>query len=103
MMVIYHEMKEIAQKNEEIKSLAEKLEEIIDCDGLDFDKAYFVNGCQERNGHLYQDGKRLDNHGLVDDEYYCTQQTGYCEDDYYGTLYFKTDIPGVFVAVPFEM
>ena len=52
--------------------------------------------------HLYQGGCRLDN-GYAEEDYYCCQHTGYCEDCYYGTLYFKTDVPGQFVAVPFEM
>lgn len=49
----------------------------------------------------YQNGVRLDNGGLVDDDYYCRQHTGCCEDDYYGELYFKTDVPGQFVEISF--
>ena len=102
MMNIYPEIKKIAGKNEAIKRLGEKLSEKIDCDRLIWESAYFVTGCKERGGHLYKDGKRLDRNGLVDGDYYCTQYTGYCEDDYHGTLYFKTNVPGQFVAVPFE-
>lgn len=102
-MNIYPEIKKIAGKNEEIRRLGDKLAEKIDCEGLCLEQAYFINGCKERGGHIYKDGKRLDKDGLVDGNYYCTQHTGYCEDDYYGTLYFKTNIPRQFVAVPFEM
>lgn len=102
-MIIYPEIKKIAGKNEAIKRLAEKMSDKLDCDGLILDHAYFVTGCKERAGHLYKDGKRLDRNGLVDGKYYCTQYAGYCEDDYHGTLYFKTNVPGQFVAVPFEM
>lgn len=102
-MNIYPEIKKIAGKNEQIKTLAEKVEEKLLCEGMDWQRAYFVDGIKERGGHLYQNGCRLDNSGNVGDEYYCDQHTGYCEDDYYGTLYFKTNVPGQFVAVPFEM
>lgn len=102
-MKIYPELKKIAGRNESVKRLGEKLSEKIDCDGLCLESAYFITGCKERGGHLYKDGGRLDNCGLVGDDYYCEQHTGYCEDDYHGTLYFKTNVPGQFVAVPFDM
>lgn len=73
-----------------------------DLDGLRIEEAELISGCKEHKGHLYKDGCLLDNGGLVDDDYYCYQENGYCEDDYNGTLYFKTNVPGQFVAVPFE-
>lgn len=100
-MNIYPEIKKIAGKNDAIQRLATALESKIDCDGLDWQNARLITGCKEKNGHLYQDGHRLDNGGLVDDDYYCDQYTGYCEDDFHGTSYFKTNVPGQFVAVPF--
>lgn len=102
-MNIYPELKKIASLNERINNLGIRLGEKIDADGLELKYAHFITGCKEKNGHLYQDGCRLDNCGLVDDNYYCNQHAGYCEDDFYGTLYFKTNVPGQFVAVPFEM
>ena len=102
-MNIYPELKQIAGANAKIYRLAQKFAERLDVEGLDFSGAYIINGCSEKNGHLYQEGERLDNCGLVDDDYYCSQYTGYCEDDYYGTLYFKTNVPGQFVAIPFHM
>ena len=102
-MNIYPELKQIAGATAKIGRLAQKVNERLDVEGLDFSSAYIINGCSEKNGHLYQDGERLDNYGLVDDDYYCSQYTGYCEDDYYGTLYFKTNVPGQFVAIPFHM
>ena len=101
-MNVYPEIKNIAGKNDAISRLAATLEEKIDCDGLFLKDAYFVSGCKEKNGHLYKNGNQMDNGGLVDDDYYCDQHTGYCEDDYHGTLYFKTNVPGQFVAVPFS-
>lgn len=102
-MTIIPELKKIAGLNAKIKRLAEIVGEKVDADGLCLEDARLISGCKEKNGHLYQDGGRLDNSGLVDDLYYCDQHTGYCEDYFYGTLYFKTDVPGQFVAVHFYM
>lgn len=102
-MNIYKEIKDIAKANAKIERLANLLAEKIYCDGLNFAEAYFVSGCREKNGHLYHGEARLDNSGLVDDDYYCDQYTGYLGDDFYGTLYYKTDVRGVFVAIPFDM
>ena len=97
------EIAKIAELNEEIKRLCEVVEEKLDCDGLDLGCACFVENCVEKNGHLYEAGGRLDNCGMVDNDYYCNQHTGYLGDDFYGTLYYATDKKGVFVAVPFAM
>ena len=100
-MNIYPQIKKIAGKNQAVRLLSAALEEKLDCEGMNWSEACLVTGCKEKDGHLYKDGHRLDNGGIVDDDYYCKQRTGYCEDDYYGTLYFKTNVPGQFVAVPF--
>lgn len=102
-MTVFPEIKKIAGLNDRITRLCKILNEKLEDEGIDWRSAYFVNGCKERNGHLYCNGEQLDRDGLVDDLYYCTQYTGYCEDDYYGTLYFKTNVPGQFVAVPFAL
>lgn len=100
-MIVIPEIKKIAGANDKIMRLSKTIGEKIDADGLDFFHAYFVNGCKEKNGHLYQGETQLDRDGLVDNLYYCEQYTGYLEDDFHGTLYFKTNVPGQFVAVPF--
>lgn len=102
-MIVLSEIKKIAGLNAAISRLSKILDEKMDTEGLDWRSAYFVDGCKERSGHLYRNGERLDRDGLVDDLYYCTQYTGYCGDDFYGTLYFKTNVHGQFVAVPFSM
>ena len=102
-MIVMPEIAKIAGLNAKIKNLAGKLEKKMDTDGLDWQSAYLVDGCKERNGHLYRGVAMLDNDGLVDDLYYCDQYTGYLGDDFYGTLYFKTNVPGQFVAVPFSV
>lgn len=102
-MIILPEIKKIAGAVARIDRLSDRLNKETDLTGVWWNGAYLVSGCTEKRGHLYQDGCRLDNCGLVDDLYYCDQHTGYCEDDFHGTLYFKTNVPGQFVAVPFEM
>lgn len=102
-MTIIPELKKIAGLNDRIKNLAEIAGKKLDLEGLDLQSAYLVSGCKAKGDHLYKDGCRLDNCGLTDDLYYCNQYTGYCEDDFYGTLYFKTAVPGQYVAVPFAM
>lgn len=104
-MTIIPELKKIAGLNDKIDRLASIVSQRgdIDPEGLDFRSAYLISGCKVKGKHLYQNGNKLDNYGLVDDLYYCKQYAGYCEDDFYGTLYFKTDVPGQFVAVPFPM
>jgi hypothetical protein len=104
-MQIIHELKRIAAANAKrdywIKQL--ELSGKVEMDDLHIESAYLIDGCKEKNGHLYQNGWCLDNSGLVDDQYYCYQTQGYHEDDFYGTLYFKTNVPGQFVQVPFHM
>lgn len=103
-MIVIPELKKIAGLNDKIERLEKTISEKYDADGLDLRSAYLVSGCRAKGKHLYnKDGHRMDNCGLTDDLYYCNQHTGYCGDDFYGTLYFKTDVPGQYVAVPFSM
>ena len=103
-MNVIKEIEKIAKLNNQVNDLISKICKEIDADGLDFRSAYFVEGCVEKAGHLYdKDGHVLDNGGLVDNNYYCEQHTGICEDDFYGTLYFSTKTKGLFVAIPFWM
>lgn len=100
-MKIHPEILEIAKLETTVRQLEEQVVDQIDVEGLNWHEADILENCQELNGGLYQDGRRLDNSGVVDDTYYCRQYTGHCEDDFYGHLYFKTDIEGRFVTVPF--
>ena len=92
---------------EKEKEENERLLEELPLNEMYFEQARFVRGCEEKNGHLYQDGKRLDNDRMpaTYKNVWYTHQTadGYCEDSYFGTLYFKTKEPGVFVAVPYSI
>ena len=92
-MKIYKEIKEIAKCNSKIERLIDRLSERFDVgDGIEWNTALFVSMKDE-------DLKRLD---LVDDDYYSDHHKGYWEDDFYGFLYFKTDVPGQYVRVHFQ-
>lgn len=95
-MNTYKEIKEIAKCNAKIKSLAAKLSEKIDTEGLDWSSATFVSLSKE-------DIDGFNPVTSVTEDYLVDQSTGYCEDDYYGYVYFKTDVPGQFVRIYFAM
>lgn len=102
-MTVIPELKKIAALNDKISRLAKIVGEKIDADGLGIESAYLISGCSVKGNHLYKNGKQLDDYGLTDDLYFCDQSTGYSGDYFYGTLYFKTDVPGQYVAVPLDM
>lgn len=56
----------------------------------------FERNCIEQNSALYAgdgyyiaDGDKYEPTGMIDDLYYVNQHSGYLEDDYYGTMYYK--------------
>lgn len=102
-MKIIPELKKIACLNSRIDHLADVLSKKIDDEVIDFRSAVLVSGLHVEGQHLYnRHGLCLDNCGLVDDLYYCWQcEDGY-EYDYFGTMYFKTDVPGQYVAVQYQ-
>lgn len=101
-MRTFKEVKKIAKMMSQIHRLAKSLENNpdFDCEGLDWSSVEFVSGLQERNDGLYQEGCRIATESF---DFYCDQSTGFCEDDYYGWIYFKTDVPGQFVRVYFHI
>ena len=103
-MNVYKELKEIVDLNNKIKILAQLFEDKFeDIDGLDFSNIYIIEGCIVKNNRLYDSkNNRLDNGGgIVDNDYFCHQTTGCCEDDFYGTMYFATEVEDTYIAVPF--
>ena len=97
-------MMRIAKHNKYREAFMEKYDEFElygeDIEGLKLQRL------QEKNGILYE---RIDNgkqicvaKGPQKDEYglyeYVDQRTGYCEDDYYGTVYRKTPIKGLWLV-----
>ena len=96
-MTIYKEAKGIAKCVSKMYRLAEKLgERGFDNDGINWTTAKLVSLGKEDIEHF------KDTNGVTE-EYFVDQWTGYCEDDYHGELYFKTDVPGQYVRVHFDM
>lgn len=95
-MNVYKEIKEIAKYVSKIKLLAESLSNQIDTEGIDWNSAQIVTLDEEDIEHF------KNTRGETDD-YFVDQWTGYCEDDFYGNLYFKTNVKGQYVKVHFEM
>lgn len=95
-METFKEVKEIAKCVSKIGFLAKKLDALMDTDGIEWYTAQFVSLDKE-------DIEHFKNTNGVTEEYFVDQWTGYCEDDFHGELYFKTDVPGQYVRVHFDM
>ena len=90
-MNVFKEIKEIAKCVQKIHRLAEQLDKKIDTDGIHWESAQLVSMTKEQLSHL----------NLVDNECYVDQHQGYLEDDFYGWLYYKTNVAGQYVKVHF--
>lgn len=95
-MEAFNEVKEIALRVSEIGTLVDKLEDYIDTEGINWYTAAFVSLDKEDIEHFEKTNG-------VTESYFVDQWTGYAEDDYHGELYFKTDVPGQYVRVHFDM
>lgn len=95
-MKIFKEIKKIALKQAQIEALKKELSKKIDIDGIQWDNIEFVTLDKEDIEHFKTTNG-------VTEEYFVDQWTGYCEDDFYGYLYFRTDTPNVYVKVYFVM
>lgn len=62
--------------------------------------------CKIENGKLFTNkGELLSDDGRCMDEeipYFVNQHTGYCGDDYYGTMFIRVDDLNTFVTVAYE-
>lgn len=95
---IYKEIKRIACLNAQISRLVDILGERFEDYGIDWHSAELVSGLTVGERGLYK-GKICIAEWC--DDYFVRQYAGYCEDDYYGYLYFRTDVPGQYVKVEF--
>lgn len=75
---------------------------------INFNISGFEHNCTEQNGLLYHsngnpiaEGDKYSSTGMIDDLYYIDQHTGYPEDDYYGTMYYKIS-DGLFVKIEYS-
>ena len=99
-MPIYKAAKRIACLNAQLARQVELMNQEIDPDGIEWYSAELVSGLTARDGKLYYGDLPVAEWA---DEYYVDQTQGYSEDDYYGWLYFRTDVPGQYVRVNFDM
>lgn len=91
----------IARHNRIRMKFEKKYDDYVDGYGQDIEHMT-LKKCYEKDKKLYkkiEDGKKLyhvaskpqrDELGLYE---YVDQHTGYCEDDYYGTIWTKTSFP----------
>lgn len=93
----FKEVKAIASAMAKIRNLAgeiyRKYGEIAE--GVDWTTAKFVSLTKEDIQHFKARGGETEN-------YFVEQSTGYLGDDFYGNIYFATDVPGQYVEVYFE-
>ena len=96
-METYKEVKEIAKTVSKLKQLIKRCNDKYDMDdwGVDWSSSELVSLGKE-------DIEYFKTTNGVTDEYYVVQHTGYLGDDYYGKLWFKTDVPGQYVRVNFS-
>ena len=95
-MRTFKEVKEIAKCVSKIGTLVDRLGDYIDTEDINWYTAKLVSLDKE-------DIEHFKNSNGVTEEYFVDQWTGYCEDDYHGELFFKTDVPGQYVRVHFDM
>lgn len=91
----FKKIKQLAKAMAKVRYLAKQLSNELDTEGIVWTTAEFVNLSKD-------DIEKFGSRGTTE-EYYVDQWEGICEDDYYGYLYFKTDVPTQYVKVYFEM
>jgi hypothetical protein len=92
----FKKIKQIAKVIEEVRDLVKQLSNELDTEGIDWASAEFVTLDKE-------DIKHFKDHNGETEEYFVKEWTGYSKDDFYGYLYFKTDIPEQYVRVYYHM
>lgn len=99
-------IKAYARKEIELNSLREKLDKhYLFEDLLQWGVTAIYQNCEIKDGELYnENGDLLSRDGRCMDEqipYFVNQSTGYCGDDYYGTMFVKVDEQNTFVAISY--
>lgn len=104
---IINRLQWLVAHNERFKAVESQLEELSNylSDGADLKHLSIYENCTVgEDGFLYSAiGHRLSHTKLQDDLVFVRQQVGFCEDDFYGTLYFPVDDAGTVIAVSYEM
>lgn len=100
-MIIYPEIKEFAKCFESIRKMVEMLNFDyfgFDSINIDFNSVYFVFGLSERGMYLFKGDEKI---AFMYNGCYIEQIDVYA-GCFFGCLYFKTDVPGEFVAIYFH-
>ena len=96
----------LAQLTEEAEALHSELYEEWFSYCMDYQATKILTGCTiDDEGLKDAEGNLLSRDGRCMDEpfgYFVNQSCGYCEDDYYGTMYVSIDDKGTFVAVDYQ-
>lgn len=96
-MTIFKEIKQIAMLNDKLSKLVEQIDTKYGDigEGTDRNTAKLVTLSKEDIQNFRESGNETD-------DYFVAQSTGYLSDDFYGYLWFKTDVPGQYAKVYFE-
>lgn len=100
-------IKKIAKLSIKLTKLREKMNESYFFeDLLSWGCTDIYKHCSIKDGVLYDNkGRELSNDGNCMTEsipYFVNQSTGYCGDDYYGTMFVKVDNKNTFIAIHYE-
>ncbi len=99
-------IKEFGELTAKCNLIREKLNKIYPFEDCDWNATGDIyTGCTVKDGSLYDSNGELlsQNGGCMDEEipYFVNQYTGYCEDDYHGTMFIKVDGENTFVAIEY--
>lgn len=96
----------LAQITQEAEQLSHELYEEWFSGCADYRATQILTGCTiDAEGLKDAEGNLLSDDGRCMDEplgYFVNQSCGYCEDDFYGTMYVSVDDKGTFVAVDYQ-
>jgi len=100
-------IKHWAEVSREVDQLCAEIKKIYPFEDVSY--FYFTaihENCKVEDGRLYSaNGTLLCNDGRCMDEdvpYFVDQSCGYCEDDYYGTMFIMVDEINTFIEVHYE-
>lgn len=96
----------LAEITQEAEKLSHELYEEWFSDFMDYRAGQILYSCTiDSEGLKNSAGELLSADGRCMDEplpYFVNQSCGYCEDDFYGTMYVSVDDKGTFVAVDYQ-
>ena len=99
-------IKKMGEHIEQINFLKEFLQNEDFFFGIDWAVVDIYRKCKIENGILYDFAWNAlsDDGNCMDEEipYFVNQYTGYCGDDYHGTMYVKVDDDNTFVAIHYD-